>query len=144
MAVHPSGGERESTKERIARLVAEGHVPPEAVGEAEQMWEERLRHGVPMPHGEMAEVTINDLYHLLVDPRIWRKPIRIELLLRGVFEVRTAKVGRRRALSRWQEGDVQMWGYAILEPSSKVRTIHLTSERSARRMQRQGDLLWPR
>src|SRR2546430_2634675 len=95
----------ESSAERIARLVTEGWMPQAAVAAAEQLWRQRLVPGVRMPNGEVAVIELSDLYHLLVDPRIWRQPERIERLLSGVFEIRDADLGRRRALSYWEEDE---------------------------------------
>jgi hypothetical protein len=97
---------RETTKERIDRLVAEGKIPPEAVERAERLWSERLIHGVLMPNGETAIVQLSDLYHLIVDRRIWREPERFERMLAAVFEIRTARQGETDRLhpveGRWR------------------------------------------
>jgi len=131
-----------SPRARIDRLVAEGSMPPEALIAAEALWEKRLRDGIRIPNGETAQVTLNDLYHLIVDDRIWRKPERIELLLRGVYEVRQAKLGRRRVLSRWQEGQREQRGFAIMDVNGRVWTMHLINERDLRRYSRE-EVLWP-
>ena len=135
--------EGEPTKARVERLVAKGEMPQEAVSEAEDLWYQTLHAGVVMPNGETARVTLNDLYHIIVDSRIWRRPDRIERLLRGVFEIHEADFGRRRALSRWQEDERELFGYAILELDGGVRTMHVITERELRRQQRKGERLWP-
>ncbi len=138
----PIAGGSESPMARISRLVSEGRIAPDAVAGAEQLWRERVASGVLMPNGEIARVELLDLYHLIVDDRIRRKPERIERLLRGVFEIREAQHGRRRALSRWHEGESPLLGYAILEPDGRVRTMHLIGDRELRRSRRKERLLW--
>lgn len=119
-------------------------MPWAAVTGAEQVWRERLAYGVLMPNGETAQITLSDLYHLIVDQRIWRKPERIGRLLAGVIAIHEADFGRRKALSRWTENAIQLFGYAILEPDSRVRTIHLLDERGERKHRRGGGVLWTR
>jgi hypothetical protein len=135
-------GGAETPHERIARLVAEGQMTREAVIRAERFWSERLAGGVPLPTGEIARIELADLYHLIVDSRIWRKPERIERLLRGVFEIRQAERDRRRALSTWDEDGVVLLGYAILGPDGKVWTMHLIGNREVRRSRRKERLIW--
>ena len=67
----------EGARGRIERLLAEGRITHEALEGAQELWRARLQGGIKMPNGETATVTLDDLYHLLVDPRIWRKPRRI-------------------------------------------------------------------
>jgi len=100
-----AGNATESPQERINRLVAEGRLPGSALAEAEAIWQERLRHGVRLPNGDVVRVTRDDLYHVLVDDRIWRHPERIELALVHVFEMRALEHGKRLAFSRWLEED---------------------------------------
>lgn len=127
---------------RIERLIGEGKITREAVEAAEKLWEERLRYGITMPNGETAIITLNDLYHVIVDDRIWRKVYRIERLLLGVFEIRTARLGRRVALSQWEEAGKVLFGRAILDVDSSVRSMHLIDARKLRRERAVGDLLW--
>ena len=110
----------ETTSQRIERLINDGNITREAVIEAEAVWEQHLRQGILMPNGEMALITLDDLYHLLVDDRIWRKLYRIERVLLNVFEIRTGKTNRRVGLSRWNEGDASLLGYVVLTPESRV------------------------
>ena len=135
---------REDSRQRIERLVAEGKMPREAAQTAERLWRTRLRRGIALPSGETAVVTLSDLYHLIVDDRIWRKPERIERILSGVFEIRTARGGRRIALSRWDEAGQTRVDCAILEPAGRVWTMHLVDERKLRRELGRGDVLWRR
>ena len=79
---------------------------------------------------------------LVREPRIRRKPERIERLLSSVFEVCTAHSGRRAALGEWQEGASMIYGYAILEADSSLRTAHIGDAKKLRKLARQGDLLW--
>ncbi|HEY7065600.1 MAG TPA: hypothetical protein VII06_29265 [Chloroflexota bacterium] len=127
---------------RIARLVAEGRMPHAAVMAAEELWRTRLVHGVTMPNGELARIELSDLHHLIVDERIWRQPERIERILIGIFEIREAEFGRRRALSNWQEGEQVLRGYAILLPEGRVWAAHVVDERRLQRMRRKERLLW--
>jgi hypothetical protein len=95
-----------------------------------------------MPNGETARIQLSDLYHLIVDQRIWRKPERIERILAGVIAIHEGDRGRRQAFSRWEEADVVLLGYAILEPDGRVRTMHLIDERRFERRRRRARLLW--
>jgi hypothetical protein len=140
--VFPIGGGRESSAERIARLVAEGRMPRAAVERAEEFWRQRLVSGVRMPNGETARIELSDLHHLLVDSRIWRRPERIEHLLLGIFEIRQADLGRRRAVSQWEEGEKPIQGYAILLHDGRVWAAHVVDERRLARLRRKERLLW--
>ena len=135
---------REDSRQRIERLVAEGKMPREAVRIAERLWRTRLRRGIALPNGERAVVTRSDLYHLIVDDRIWRNPERIERILVSIFEIRTARSGRRKALSRWEESGRVLAGYAILSEGNRVWTMHVIDERKLRRELNKGDVLWRR
>ena len=139
----PIAGGAEQDRELIERLVATGEIPLAAVDRAEQLWRERLQHGVSTPSGETMTLALTDLYHLLRDDRIWRKPERNELLLSNVFEIRSVQLDRRRALGRWQEGNHTITGYAILSSESHLVTLHLVSESEMGRLRRQGNQLWP-
>lgn len=132
----------ESTKERIERLVAEGKMPQAAVDRAVQLWEKRLKKGIFAPNKEVIKIELDDLYHLIVDRRIWRHPERLEWMIRGIYEIRTAGEGRRLALTRWPEGEKIQVGYLILEADGRVRTAHVVDARKIGRFQRQGELLW--
>jgi hypothetical protein len=134
----------ESSHERIERLVREGKMPRAAVEEAERLWREQLSGGVRLPNGETAVVTLGDLYHLIVDFRVWRKPWRIERALVGVFELRTAEQGRRVGLNQWDEDGRLQGGVVVLDPDMRVRSLHLVDDRRMRKFQRRGDLLWKR
>jgi hypothetical protein len=131
-----------ATAQRVARLVAEGWMPQAAVTAAERLWSARLANGVQMPNGETARIEPDDLYHLIVDERIWRKPERIERVLAGVIAIHEAASGRRRAFSRWDEDGTTLLGYAILEPNSRVRTMHLLDAKRFERRRRKARLLW--
>lgn len=140
----PISGGAETTKERIERLVAEGKMAREAVVRAEQTWRDRLQNGVRMPSAELVRISLEDVYHIIVDPRMLRKPERIELLLGNVFEIREAHGGRRCALARWQEESRILVGYAIILPDSALKTAHIVDEAELRRIQRKELLLWQR
>lgn len=129
-------------KRHVDRLVAEGALPLAAVHAAERLWQERLRHGVPIPSGELARFERGDLYHVIVDNRIWRHLERIERLLHNVIEIRQAHSGRRRALARWMEGERELIGYAILEDHGRVRTMHVIDARRLARHRAREPLLW--
>ena len=92
------------------RLVTIGNIPLDAVIYAEGVWLERWQDNMVLPNGEVATVTLSDLYHLIVDSRIWRKPERIEYSLKGIFEMRSAEQDRRVALSQWDEEDETILG----------------------------------
>jgi hypothetical protein len=117
-------------------------MPQAAVTAAEELWRQRLVPGVRMPNGELALIELSDLYHLLVDPRIWRRPERIERLLLGIFEIRAADLGRRQALSSWEEDERVLSGYAILLHDGRVWAAHVIDERRRQRMRRKGQVLW--
>ncbi|MCL4369915.1 MAG: hypothetical protein M1380_03275 [Chloroflexi bacterium] len=133
---------QESPKEGVERLVREGRFPWETVSEAEKLWHDRLCHGVRMPNGETVGITVDDVYHVIVDPRIGRKPQRIEQILASVVEIRSSERGRRLACSRWHEAGKVVVGYAILGNEGGLVTLHVSSERKLVRMLRRGDLLW--
>lgn len=137
-------GKDESPGARIERLVEQGKITAEAVKAAEDLWQDRLQYGVFLSNGEMAVIALDDLYHLIVDHRIWRKPWRIELLLRGIFEIRTSIQGRRTGFSTWQEDATTLVGYVILEQDNRVRAMHLVDEKRLRREMRKGELVWER
>lgn len=118
-------------------------MPREAVEAAEQLWRERHWYdGIVMPNGETVTVTYGDLMHAIVDNRIWRKPWRIEIVLSGVYEIRSAERDQRYGLSRWVEGGRDLVGYAILTPVSQLKTIHVVVPRKIRKIQRERQLLW--
>ncbi|MBI4319413.1 MAG: hypothetical protein HY675_13070 [Chloroflexi bacterium] len=139
----PRAQEEESPKDRITRLVSERRITREAVEQAEAFWRDRLRHGVRMPKREMVHVTLDDLYHVIVDPRIWRHPYRIEVAIANIFEIRVARQERRLALSRWREDDQQRLAAVILGSDNTLKAIHLIDEVRLRRYTKQeGDVLW--
>ena len=142
----PDQAERvsESPRERIERLVAEGRLPGSALAEAEALWRERLRDGVQLPNGDVVRVTEDDLYHVLVDDRIWRHPKRIELALTHVFEIRQARGGRRLAFSHWMEEDQDCLAVIVLQ-QDRLWSVHLVDWRRIQRyIRRGGDVLWKR
>ncbi|MBI4507009.1 MAG: hypothetical protein HY691_15875 [Chloroflexi bacterium] len=139
----PIAGGAESYRDLLEHLVAEGKLPRTAIDQGEAFWRVHLQQGVPMPNGQTAIISLDTLYHLLADHRIWRKPDRILALLPHVFEVRTASLRRWRALSQWEEGDQVLSGYAMFDPDGRLRTLHVVRPRELRRMQRQGERLWP-
>jgi hypothetical protein len=118
-------GKGESPEARIERLLQQGKITAEAVQAAKVLWQDRLQYGVRLPDGEMAIIALHDLLHVIVDNRIWRKLWRIELLLRGIFEIRTSVQGRRTCFSTWQENGTTLLGYVILEQNNRVRAMHL-------------------
>jgi hypothetical protein len=139
-----AGPASESPRERIERLVAEGRLPGAALANAEALWEERLRGGVQLPNGEVVRVTRDDLYHVLVDDRIWRHPERIELALTHVFEIRQARGGRRLAFSQWMEEDQDCLAAIVLQ-GDRLWSMHLVDRRRIQRyIRRGGDMIWKR
>ncbi len=137
----PMAGGAESPRERIERLIREGKMTREAVAQGERLWRERWQGGIRMPNGEVVSISLDDLYHLLVDNRIWRKPERIERILQGVYELRATREGRRRALSRWDEDGQSLVGYAIITRDRHAWTMHIIAERDLRKY-RDEELLW--
>ena len=140
----PQAGEAHDPVAHIERKIATGEASRALVEEARAYWRDYLMNGVLMPNGERVEVAYRDLHHLLDDDRILRKPFRIERMLAGVFEIRTANYGRRLGLSTWEENGETRYGYAILDANGRVRTMHILRERGRRQMARRGDLLWQR
>lgn len=137
-------GVRESPRERIERLVAEGRLPASALANAEALWQARLREGVRLPNGDVVRVTHDDLYHALVDDRIWRHPERIELALTHIFEIRQARGGRRLAFSQWVEGDQDHLAAIVLQ-EDRLWSVHLVDRRRIQRYSRRGgDVIWKR
>ena len=145
-AIKPiSGGSPElSLREQVSHLLREGKLSAEQLRRIEQVWHERLSSGVRMPNGELVQVSLDDVYHVLVDGRIRRKPERNERLLASVFEIRQARGDRRRVLSRWEEeGGNLVAGFAILLPDGHMWTMHVTTERSLEPYRSKEQLLWP-
>ncbi|MGH2558758.1 MAG: hypothetical protein ACRDJH_06820 [Thermomicrobiales bacterium] len=129
---------------RIEQKMASGEVSREEIERARALWRARLHDGVIMPHGERIMISARDLHHVLEDSRIRRKPERIERLLGGVFDIRTARSGRRMGLSEWVEGGEAVRGYVIVDDESHVRTMHLLDARGLRKKARRGERLWRR
>ncbi len=127
----------------IERRIIAGLIDHDLVEAARAYWRQHLRDAVLMSNGERASVSYRDLHHVLRDNRILRKPYRIERVLAGVFEIRTADVGRWMGLSRWEEEEPRC-GYVILEPNFQVWTMHIIDERALRKKARRGELLWRR
>jgi hypothetical protein len=120
-------------------------MPRAAVERAEQLWHERWQRGMQMPNGEVVQVTLDDLYHVIVDPRIWRRPERIETALLHVFEIRALEQGNRLAFSRWREGEQDRLAALVLYPDGTLRALHLIDDRRMRRYTRkQEEVLWKR
>ena len=139
----PIAGGSESDRDRIEHRVAMGETSREGVDAVERLWRDRLQYGVAMPNGETVSIALTDIYHLLLDNRVLRKPERIELLLSNVFQIRSGEVDRRRALGRWPEEAGTIGGYAILTDGSHLVTLHIVTNSELRRLGRKGDLLWP-
>lgn len=131
----------ETSRERAERLIIEGKLTVEDVANAEAVWHERLREGTIIPNGERITVTLSDLCHVIVDPRISRKPERIERALLGIFEIRLAKYNRREALTS-REDDKILSGIAILDTDNTLRSLHIVDQRRLRRAMRKEGLLW--
>ncbi|MCM8748579.1 hypothetical protein NET02_05425 [Thermomicrobiaceae bacterium CFH 74404] len=143
MEPEPGRGSAEPPRERIERLVAEGQMPRAAVEQVERLWQERLRHGVTMPNGELVRITLDDLYHVIVDSRIWRHPERIERAIAHVFEIRRSHSGRRQAFSRWTKGTKALLASIILEPGNRLWSLHLIDAKRMRRYTRRGgEIIW--
>ena len=138
----PASGGSETPRARIDRLVAEGKITREAVAKAEQIWQDQLQGGIAMPSGEVVPIALDDVYHVIADPRILRKPERIALILMHVFEIREARWGMRRALARWQEENRTLAGYAIISTENTLKTAHVIDEAELRRIQRKEQLVW--
>lgn len=97
-----------------------------------------------LPSGERVTISERSFHHFIDDNRIRRNPDRIVRLLGGIFEIQTAELQRRRALSRWMEGAKELVGYAILTAESEVWTLHVSREQEIRRWQRRGIAIWKR
>jgi hypothetical protein len=139
---------RETARERIARLVREGVIPGSQVELAEAVWFEQLRSGVQAPFGEIVTPTIDDLFHLIVDPRVRRQPIRIRSAIEGIRELREAPLGRRLAVSQWVEGQSgstdELHGVMILNANATIQSFHVVDLRRVTKYRRAHPvLLWP-
>jgi hypothetical protein len=93
-----------------------------------------------MPNGERVHITEADLYHLIVDGRLARKPERIEIVLHHVYEIHEARNDRRRILSRWQEVGEDRYAFGILA-GDRLWTVHLIEARDLRKY-RNENVLW--
>ena len=138
-------GSREPTpREIVENYINSGRLLREDVEAAREYWRVSLQLPIAIVTGEAITVTESDFDHLILDPRIVRKPYRVMTVLTSIFEIRDAHHGRRRAMSVWDEGENRLQGYAILEVGGTVRTIHLVRRGEAERLRRQGALLWKR
>ncbi|MGI8552429.1 MAG: hypothetical protein ACR2PL_16815 [Dehalococcoidia bacterium] len=136
-------GGSETPRERIERLIADGQLERQALEQAEEVWQARLHVGVSLPNDDVVHVTQDDLYHAIIDPRLARRPDRIEAALQNVFEVRQAEGQRRLGLSRWLEDGMERLAVVIIEVNNTLRSIHLVDDRRLRRYQRQyPEVLW--
>lgn len=143
MQLPPSAGGQSYAWDLLQAEIAAGRIPLEAVEAALVLWQTRLAEGIGLPNGEIAFVTEISLFHVLADSRFWRAPHRIERLLLGIFEIRTGLYGRRRAISRWNEDEANLLGYAIIDEASIVRTLHIVRPSEFRRLLNVGEHLWP-
>jgi len=144
----PTGGCGEDPREGIERLIREGKMSRADLERAERFWRERLQPGITMPNGQSVKVLLERLLHILIrEPRVRQKIHRIELLLEGVYEIRTAAFSRRAAFSRWDEEGRSLVGHAILAPESESEnqlvSLHVIEEKELRRMGRKGERVWP-
>lgn len=131
------------SKERLDRLIAEGKLSPDAVEAAERLWTESLRAGIQMPNGETIVVTLGDLYHVVVDPRVLRHPERIATAIGAVFEIRSAERGRRLAFARWTENAAVRLAVIVIDSDNTLRMLHLIDERRLERYTRgEAYVLW--
>ena len=135
-----TGGE--DSRVRIQRLIAEGKLAPDLVAHAEELWSRQWQDGIVMPNGWRIRVTLDDLYHLIVDSRIARKPERIDLMLRHVYEIREARDRRHRILSRWRENAEDRHAFGILA-GDRLWTAHLIMPRDLQKYQDET-VLWRR
>jgi len=120
-------------------------MPRHAVEQGIGLWQgRRWEQGIGMPNGGTAYVSEEDMYHLLVDPRVWRHPERVEMALEGVHEIRSARAGRRIALTEWKEGELRRVGYIVLTAEGHVWTLHVVDDKAIRKQQRHGELIWKR
>lgn len=136
------GSSKEPSKERVDRLVREGRLSQEMVDGAVSFWQARLTGEISLPNGERVFVTLGDLYHIIVAPRILRKPWRIERILVNAVEIRTGDLDRRKVASRWDEDGRLLVGYFVLDTDNSVRTMHVVDEKRIRKLMKDGDLLW--
>lgn len=143
MQLPPESGRRSPQWERLAVEITAGRIPWEAVAAALEFWRLRLSPGLWLPNREYVTIPEDSLYHMLLDHRLWRMPRRIESILLGILTIRTGFYGRRRALSQWQEGEVSLSGYAIIDQEGVVRTAHLVRPAEFRRQLNLGEHLWP-
>jgi hypothetical protein len=135
----------ESARDRIERLVATNRLQRSDIDRAITMWAERWQTPLILPNGDPVTISLSDLYHALVAPRVVRRPERIERAVAGVFEIRTASTSSRRVcLSEWDEAGTRLYATVILEISGQLRTIHIVDARKLRKEQRKGYLLWKR
>lgn len=136
------GSSKEPPKERINRFVREGLLSQEMVNDAVRFWHERLTREIFLPSGDRVIVTLDDLYHIIVAPRIARKPWRIERILVNAVEIRTSDLGRRKVASRWDEDGRSLVGYFVLHTDNSVRTMHVVDEKRIKKLMNDGDVLW--
>lgn len=130
--------------EIIEQKVAAGEIDGREVERARAYWRRYLQESLMLPSGERVTISERSFHHFIDDNRIRRNPDRMVRLLGGIFEIQTAELQRRRALSRWMEGAKELVGYAILTAESEVWTLHVSREQEIRRWQRRGIAIWKR
>jgi len=131
-------------REVIERRVRSGSISAEEVDHARAVWRTSgLSDGTIAPFGQRVIVNESDLEHIVLDSRVRRKPERILAVIKHVVELRTAKFGRRMGLSQWDEDGRAMYGFVILEPDGRTRTLKIIDERGFRKLARRGTRIWP-
>lgn len=86
----PTPGSVEAPRQMVERLLRNGELSQEQFTMIERLWHEELRHGVTRPNDEIVRIELDDLYHVMADQRLRRKPDRVCHLLHAVFEIRQA------------------------------------------------------
>ncbi len=133
----------EIPKQRVERLVREGKMPREAVIKAEAFWETDLRKPLLDPRGVNVTVTLNDVYHVIVDPRIWRHPERIKKILNFVVEIVESKTpGFEVLISEWGENGKTIYAYAVIALNKTLKVAHVVDKKKIRQLKKGAKVLW--
>lgn len=131
------------SRARVDAGVRSGGLDGELVDRARDFWEQHVRVGLRLPNGEHVTVTDERFNHVLFrESRILRKPERVVRLIAAVSAIHTARYGHRAALGQWQEGEITIYGYAILNAQGFLLTAHIVDLKKLRKLARDGELLW--
>jgi len=134
----------ENSKQRVDRLVKEGKIPRQAIIEAEKFWQTNLCEPLVGPRESKITVTLSDLYHAIVDPRVWRHPERIKTALKSVVEIVESRIDPAYEvwICRWREDGKEITAIAVIAPNRTLKTFHIIDDKRIKRFKKGVKVLW--